>query len=120
MNDTNKLPSAFDAKPLELTLERILPSRPVPKDFNTTRKYGQIKSSILEIGLIEPLSVTVADPKSKLHVILDGHMRFQAIRELGHQTVSCIIANDDDVCIIRVKNRQATFCNVILQFLHTD
>ena len=50
------------------------------------------KSSILEIGLIEPLSVTVADPKSKFHVILDGHLRFQAIRELGHQTVSCIIA----------------------------
>ena len=96
MNVMNKLPSAFNAKPLELPLERILPSRPVPKDFNTNRKYGQIKSSILEIGLIEPLSVTVADPKSKFHVILDGHLRFQAIRELGHQTVSCIIANDDE------------------------
>lgn len=92
----NKLPSAFDIKPLELPLERILPSRPLSKDFNTTRKYAQIKSSVLEIGLIEPLSVTIADHKSKLHVILDGHLRFHAIRELGHQTVSCIIANDDE------------------------
>lgn len=96
MNAMNKLPSAFDAKPLELPLDRILPSRPIPKDFNTTRKYAQIKTSILEIGLIEPMSITVADPKSKLHVILDGHLRFQAIRELGYPTVSCIIAHDDE------------------------
>ena len=92
----NKIPSAFDATPLELPLERILPSRPLSKDFSTTRKYAQIKSSILEVGLIEPLSITIADPKSKLHVILDGHLRFHAIRELGRQTISCIIANDDE------------------------
>ena len=54
MNAMNKIPSAFDATPLELPLERILPSRPLSKDFSTTRKYAQIKSSILEVGLIEP------------------------------------------------------------------
>ena len=45
------LPTAFDATPLELALDRLLPSRPLPKDLSSTRKYEQIKVSMQEIGL---------------------------------------------------------------------
>ena len=78
------LPAAFDATPLELALDRLLPSRPLPKDLTATRKYEQIKASMQEIGLIEPLSVTAADRRSGLHMVLDGHLRLHAARELGY------------------------------------
>ena len=90
------LPTAFDRTPLELALDRLLPSRPVSKDIEKTRKYRQIRTSIKEVGLIEPLSIAAADPKSGLHIVLDGHMRLQAIRELGHATAACLVASDDE------------------------
>jgi hypothetical protein len=90
------LPSAFDPTPLELELDRLLPTRPLPKELASSRKYAQIKASMQEVGLIEPLSVTAADRKSGLHMILDGHLRLQAARELGYQRVACLCASDDE------------------------
>lgn len=90
------LPVAFDATPLELALDRLLPSRPLPKDLASSRKYAQIKASMTEIGLIEPLAVTGPDRKSGLHLILDGHLRLQAARELGHLHIACLRARDDE------------------------
>ena len=90
------LPAAFDATPLELALDRLLPSRPLPKDLTATRKYEQIKASMQEIGLIEPLSVTAADRRSGLHMVLDGHLRLHAARELGYDKIACLCARDDE------------------------
>ena len=90
------LPAAFDRQPLDLPLDRLLPSRPSPKDVARTRKFNQIRASMQEVGLIEPLSITTADPKSGLHMVLDGHMRLQAARELGLSTIPCLCARDDE------------------------
>jgi len=90
------LPAAFDRSPLDLPLDRLLPSRPSPKDVARTRKFSQIRASMQEVGLIEPLSITAADPKSGLYMVLDGHLRLQAARELGMTTITCICARDDE------------------------
>lgn len=90
------LPEAFDRMVLDLALGRLLPSRALPKEVQKTRKFVQIKASMLEVGLIEPLSVMPADTKSGLHTILDGHLRLAAARELGWQTIACICARDDE------------------------
>ena len=70
-----KLPSAFEEKVLDLPLERLLPTRSLPKDLARLRKYIQIKASMKEVGLIEPLSITPGDAKTRMHMILDGHVR---------------------------------------------
>ena len=49
----------------------------------STRKYKQIVSSINEVGLIEPLSVIQPDPKKSEFLLLDGHLRVLALKELG-------------------------------------
>ena len=90
------LPAAFDRQPLDLPLDRLLPSRPSPKEVARTRKFSQILASMREVGLIEPLSITAADPKSGLYLILDGHLRLQAARELGMTTIACLCARDDE------------------------
>ena len=91
-----KLAEAFDREILHLTLDRLLPSRILGKDLPRSRKFEQIRVSMQEIGLIEPLSVTQPDARSGLCTVLDGHLRLAAARELGWQTVASLCSRDDE------------------------
>ena len=86
----------FDLEPLTVSVDKILPSRKMPMGVAKSRKFMQIRSSIREIGLIEPLSVGLADPKTGQHVLLDGHIRLDALRELKLTEVQCLVAIDDE------------------------
>jgi ParB-like chromosome segregation protein Spo0J len=91
-----KVSLGFIPDPLTLALDRILPSRKVPQGLLISRKFKQIRSSIEAVGLIEPLSIGPADKKSGQHVLLDGHLRLIALRELGFTEVPCLVATDDE------------------------
>jgi ParB-like chromosome segregation protein Spo0J len=54
----------FIPKPLSGPVTGILPSRRTPVGVIESRKFRQIRASIEEIGLIEPLTVTAADQTS--------------------------------------------------------
>ena len=47
-----------------------------------------------EIGLIEPLVVYPREGKGFL--LLDGHLRFEALKILGSEEVNCILSTDDE------------------------
>lgn len=59
-------------------------------------KFRQIISSIQSVGLIEPLSVTLADAATGQYLVLDGHVRRLALEELGIPTAPCLLASDDE------------------------
>jgi hypothetical protein len=86
----------FIPEPLSVPIASILPSRRTPAGMMNSRKFKQIRSSIEEVGLIEPLSVTPVDQASGNHVLLDGHLRLIALQELQFNTVSCLVATDDE------------------------
>lgn len=86
----------FDLESLTLPVDKILPSRKTPVGMATSRKFIQIRSSIQEIGLIEPLSVGPADLKTGQHVLLDGHIRLITLLELKYSEVPCLVATDDE------------------------
>ena len=73
----------FIPEPLSVSLVCILPSRKMPATIIDSRKFKQIKASIEEIGLIEPLSVTAVHQSTGQHVLLDGHLRLIAMQKLG-------------------------------------
>lgn len=87
---------AFQFDPLVVPLDRLLPSRKVPVGLAISRKFKQIKSSIEEVGLIEPLSVGAADSSTGQHLLLDGHVRMIVLKELGHTSALCLMATDDE------------------------
>lgn len=89
-------PLGFIPEPITLALDRILPSRKTPEGLNTSRKFKQIMASMEAVGLIEPLSVGKADKNTGQHVLLDGHMRLLALRQLGYVDAPCLIATDDE------------------------
>lgn len=92
----SKVSIGFDLEPLTVPVDKILLSRKTPVGVATSRKFTQIRSSIQEIGLIEPLSVGPADPKTGQHILLDGHIRLIALQELNHSEVQCLVATDDE------------------------
>ncbi|MGP8438970.1 plasmid partitioning protein RepB C-terminal domain-containing protein [Paraburkholderia fungorum] len=87
---------AFIPEPLLVPVNDILPSRRLAATIFGSGKFKQIKASIQEVGLIEPLSVTSADEASGQRVVLDGHLRLLALRELGFPEAACLIATDDE------------------------
>lgn len=87
---------AFIPQPLLVSLDNLLPSRKLSAQVFGSRKFKQITASIREVGLIEPLSVTAADNTSGQHVVLDGHLRLLAMRELAFSDTACLVATDDE------------------------
>jgi ParB-like chromosome segregation protein Spo0J len=86
----------FIPEPLSVPVSRILPSRRIAAPVVESRKFKQIKTSIEEVGLIEPLSVMPAEQTSGQHVLLDGHLRLLAIQDLGYEQAACLVATDDE------------------------
>ena len=85
----------FIPDPLVVPLDKLLPSRKLPENINGTKKYRQIVESLRSIGLIEPLTIGPSTDGG-LHILLDGHTRLMAMKELGFTEAQCLIATDDE------------------------
>lgn len=89
-------PLGFIPDPITMPFEKLLPSRKTPDGLPTSRKYKQILSSIDAVGLIEPLTIGKADKVNGTHLLLDGHIRMIALKELGFNDAPCLVAIDDE------------------------
>lgn len=94
MNSSETIKIAFGSDLLELVLDQLVPTKLVRKATHSSVKFKQILSSIKEIGIIEPLIVK-RQGKSK-YILLDGHLRLAALRELSFRQVTCILSTDDE------------------------
>lgn len=100
---------AFIPETLMVPVGKLLPSRKIPEGLINSRKFQQIYSSIDDIGLIEPLSITAIDKGSGCHTLLDGHLRLIVMQKLNHTEVPCIIAKDDEAYTYNTRlNRLST------------
>ena len=86
----------FEFETHQIPLEQLLPSKKVPDGVITSRKFKQIVSSIKEIGLIEPLSVIASNQEKTQFLLLDGHLRALALKDLGYQNAPALIAKDEE------------------------
>lgn len=91
-----RVPLGFELETMSVPLVNLLPSKKVPPGLSTSRKFQQIRSSIGEIGLIEPLSVTPEIEKCGNRLLLDGHIRVIALNDLGITEAPCLEAKDDE------------------------
>ena len=70
------------------------------------KEYQDIKRSIVEFGLVEPLVV------NKDMTVIGGHQRLKVLRELNFTTIPCIIVNLD-----KTKEKM---CNIALNKIAGD
>lgn len=85
----------FIPDPMTVTFEKLLPSRKLPENVTNSRKYKQIIESLRSVGLIEPLTICPSSGDGT-HVLLDGHTRLLAMKELGLTECLCLISTDDE------------------------
>jgi hypothetical protein len=91
-----------------VSIDKLLLSKNLPSGLLGSVKFQQIRCSIEEIGLIEPLSITSPQPDGH-QLVLDGHVRLLALRELGYKEALCIVATDDESYTYNTKiNRLGT------------
>ncbi len=99
---------AFSPAKLTVAIANILPIRAVNTSAKKMTRYRAIVSSIKEVGLIEPIMVYPQKGAKGFYLIMDGHYRWAACKELGITEVDCLVALDDESYIYNAKvNRLA-------------
>ncbi len=87
---------AFDTQTRRLSLDQLIPVKIIPANAQAGEKYKCILASIQEVGIIEPLVVTQHKEMKERYLLLDGHLRWQALRETGATEAICLLAHDDE------------------------
>lgn len=88
---------AFGMDFLTIPVASIISLKTLPPDIRLSRTYSQILTSIKAIGHpIESPAVTPDTTNAERWFLLDGHLRIEAMRELGFTEVECLLAPDDD------------------------
>ncbi|MBI6550318.1 ParB/RepB/Spo0J family partition protein [Xenorhabdus lircayensis] len=85
----------FNDNLIDISIDKMMVSKSLPENVKISIKYNQIKSSIKEIGLIEPI-IIYFDNDGKSIKILDGHLRVEAMKDLGIEKASCIVSTIND------------------------
>ena len=86
----------FEMRKVRLLLENILPVRQIKDPQKTTYRYQTILASVKAVGLVEPLVVYPQKDVPEKFLLLNGHLRYFALKELGETSADCIISNDDE------------------------
>ena len=91
---------AFEPNLIGVPLAQILASRQVSQDMLGSVKFAAILASIRELGVVEPLAVHPepiqvmgGEPR---YLLLDGHLRLAALKQLGAPEALCLLATDDE------------------------
>jgi hypothetical protein len=87
---------AFEDRSILMRVSDIQPLRQISAATRRSMKYEQIRASIGEVGIIEPPVVWPLPKGRGKYLLLDGHLRLEALKELGHTDVVCLVSTDDE------------------------
>lgn len=93
---TKSVRLGFERDCVDVALDTVRFTVPLPVGIKESVAYQQIRSSIGAIGLVEPVVVALNREQVGTFIVLDGRMRVEALRELGREHALCLIATDDE------------------------
>lgn len=88
------LTAAFEFEGVSVRLDKLLPTRILGEKLRESAKFRTLLASVREVGLIEPLSIY--PQRGGKYLILDGHARVEALKEMGESEAPCLIASQDE------------------------
>ncbi len=86
----------FEMRIIRLLLENILPVRQINEAQKKANRYETILASIPVVGLVEPLVVHPQKGQPGKYILVNGHMRYYAMKELEMTSADCLVAKDDE------------------------
>lgn len=86
----------FERDGVTVPIERLVALKTLRPDVKMSAKYRQIVTSIKAVGLVESPVVIAAKDEPDVFYVLDGHLRLEALRDLGMTEVNCLVSRDDE------------------------
>lgn len=86
----------FEMRKIRILLDDMLPIRQITDPSRGIHRYKTILASLREVGLVEPLVLYPLKNQPGKYLILDGNLRYFALKELGETAADCIISTDDE------------------------
>ena len=91
-----EVPMGFEKATRRLPIADIQPLKIVSAVIKKSPKYARIVASIGEIGIVEPPVVTPDRKDEGKYLLLDGHLRIEALKDRGEAEVVCLISIEDE------------------------
>lgn len=96
MTSRHPIKLSFQDETKRILLSDLIPLKALRPGVKESKKYAQIMSSVRAIGLVEAPVVAPNPNQSGKFLLLDGHLRIEALRDLGVIEVECIVSMDDE------------------------
>jgi hypothetical protein len=87
---------SFERDGVTVAIDRLLPLKILRSGVKSSKKYAQILGSIRAIGLVEAPMIAPVPKQPGRYFLLDGHLRIEALKDLGFAEVECLISTDDE------------------------
>jgi hypothetical protein len=87
---------AFERQSVVVSLMQIVPLKTLRAGAKDSKKYAQIVGSVRAVGLVEAPVVTPDPKRPGKYFLLDGHLRIEALKDIGITEVECLISTDDE------------------------
>lgn len=86
----------FEKETRRIAIADIQPLKVISPAIKKSPKYAQIVASIDQIGIVE-LPIVAPDRKDcGKYLLLDGHLRLEALKDKGETEVACLISLEDE------------------------
>lgn len=95
-DEPNGVAQAFERESIVLALIQLSPLKIMRPGTKESSKYKQILTSVRAVGLVEPPVVIGDRTHPDRYFLLDGHLRVEALKDLGITEIECLVATDDD------------------------
>jgi ParB-like chromosome segregation protein Spo0J len=86
----------FEEAVRSIRIADIQPLKLVSAVVKKTPKYAKIAASIAEVGVVEPPAVARDRAEPGKYLLLDGHLRIEALKDLDRTEVTCLVSTDDE------------------------
>lgn len=87
---------AFEDAAIRIPIADVRPLRLVAAPIKKSAKYMQIAASIREVGIIEPPVIARDRTEKGKFLLLDGHLRFEVLKDMGETEAVCLVSTDDE------------------------
>ncbi len=95
-SDKRVITLGFNEDTITLRLDQIVPLKIINDSVKASRKFRQIVTSIKEVGIIEPPVVAKDRSAKNRYILLDGHLRLEALKQTGDTEIVCLVSTDDE------------------------
>lgn len=94
--DGGSIRAAFERDFVTVLVDAIVPLKSLRQGTLESGKYSQILCSIKAVGLVEAPVVIPTPGNDGRFYLLDGHLRIEALKQLGINEVECLLATEED------------------------